>query len=236
MSLSQFEYTCVSSKIEGVVLTFILFLLWSVILIYEFDTTMGRKRHQQKTHPKVVDLNLLSESMLDQPRKRYGQQTDCPICMDGVKYEVETNCGHVFCCQCWINYVAQFSYLNAILCPYCRKNVDILYQCFNGAKLKLNPPSNSEPVEKEIDKILHEIESYNHRCNSEPTTSSMVILHFLQKIAFFEMIIVWVCLFVFLMHMLYCWLITTGSQPLPQADLILMGEIRNTNNTLLTHE
>ena len=115
-----------------------------------------------------MDTNISSQPTRDQPRKRYGQQTDCSICTDDIKYEVETNCGHTFCCQCWINHVTHLNVVGRIHCPLCRQKVNILYQCFSEAEL--NPPRNSENV-GEVDKFLQEIKHYNERNDSEPRTT-----------------------------------------------------------------
>ena len=212
MSLSKVntgEAICIDAFIFGCISLF--WYIFAFIIKYEIEENMKR---QQKTHPKIVDMNSTFASMMDQPRKRYGQQSDCPICMDGIKYELETNCGHVFCCQCWINYVARFSYLNAILCPYCRKNVNILYQCFSEAEL--NPSSNSESA-GDIDKILQEIESYNHRCSDcTPTASSDFHLHYYSILCIKIWLVIinmcWVFLLLSLMYSLGLWLFTPGSQ------------------------
>ena len=110
----------------------------------------------------MADMNIPnSKSQKIEPGKIQGQQNLCPICMDDTKYEVETNCGHKFCCQCWITYVANFSFLIATLCPYCTQRVKILKQCFS--ERELNPPSNFE-------KFLQEIKTYNRRFSDEPRT------------------------------------------------------------------
>ena len=104
----------------------------------------------------------------DQPRKRYGQQIECSICMDDIKYKVETNCGHAFCCQCWINHETHLNVVGTISCPLCRQKVSILHQCFSEAEL--NSPRNSENVGK-VNKFLNEIKRYNHRSGGEPRTT-----------------------------------------------------------------
>ena len=88
------------------------------------------------------------------------------------KIQVETNCGHAFCCQCWINLETHLNVVRSvrrIRCPLCRQKVSILYQCFSEAEL--NSPRNSENV-GDVDKFLNKIKLYNNLPNSDSADDS----------------------------------------------------------------
>ncbi|EFX74792.1 hypothetical protein DAPPUDRAFT_56655, partial [Daphnia pulex] len=120
-------------------------------------------------HPEEREnVNLLRESMRGtkiQPRRRYGQQNQCPVCLNDIEYEVETNCGHIFCCRCWLAYRAHGSFLGAVRCPVCRQQVTILFQGFS--ENELNPASGSDE-EPDLATFIREINSYNRRYSGEP--------------------------------------------------------------------
>ena len=44
---------------------------------------------------------------LPRGRTRSGPNRDCPICLEEVKYAVETNCGHIYCGACIFNVTEQ---------------------------------------------------------------------------------------------------------------------------------
>ncbi|XP_046454876.1 E3 ubiquitin-protein ligase RNF170-like [Daphnia pulex] len=108
------------------------------------------------------------QTEINQPRRRYSQQNECPVCRNDIKYEVETNCGHIFCCRCWLAYMAHMargSFVGAVLCPVCRQQVTSLFQAFS--KNKLNPVSASDE-EPDLANFIREINSYNRRYSGEP--------------------------------------------------------------------
>lgn len=140
------------------------YLLLCLVLIIR----LIKKKIEQTIAPNRASMNLPNESKLVQSRKRFGSQTECPICMCDIKYEVETICGHMFCCQCWFTYVAHSKFFRKILCPYCRKEVNILFQCFSEAELH-HPSSVSESVGN-VEKFLQELNSFNLRYSGKRRT------------------------------------------------------------------
>lgn len=100
-------------------------------------------------------------------RRRYNleNQCQCPVCLNDVQYEVETNCGHVFCCRCWVAYRLHGNWIGAVRCPVCRQQVTILFQCFTESEL--HPPVGTED-EDELNRLLQEINSYNRRFSGDP--------------------------------------------------------------------
>eukprot|EP00826_Nyctotherus_ovalis_P033862 TRINITY_DN2762_c0_g1_i30.p1 TRINITY_DN2762_c0_g1~~TRINITY_DN2762_c0_g1_i30.p1 ORF type:complete len:115 (+),score=11.29 TRINITY_DN2762_c0_g1_i30:159-503(+) len=53
--------------------------------------------------------------------------SSCPICLENITNEVETNCGHAFCFVCvtqlWIS--KNYQQLN---CPYCRRKITLFFE------------------------------------------------------------------------------------------------------------
>lgn len=148
---------------EEVILSAVAFVLALLVFGYYM---MRNERREQTVHPEEREnMNLLRESMRVEPRRRYGSQNQCPVCLNDIAYEVETNCGHIFCCKCWLAYRAHGSFLGAVRCPVCRQQVTILFQCFT--ENELNPTSGSEE-EPELGTFIREINSYNRRYSGEP--------------------------------------------------------------------
>ena len=153
--------------------------LLAIAVTYYFDGVLcmiwDRKR-EQAIQPNVINTNSTSETTVVQSRiSKYSQHTDCPICFEDIKYEVETNCGHVFCCQCWITYAAHARLYNSeVHCPYCTKAVKIVRQFFSEAEL-LNSSLNDLDAVREVDKFLQEIRTYNRRYSGELRTFSEIM-------------------------------------------------------------
>ncbi|XP_035208784.1 E3 ubiquitin-protein ligase RNF170-like isoform X2 [Stegodyphus dumicola] len=90
---------------------------------------------------------------------RTGPDLQCPVCLNELRYPVETNCGHLFCAQCLITYWRHGNWMGAIRCPVCRQTVIVLLQCFRET-----PESESD----ERNQILYDINDYNRHFSGEP--------------------------------------------------------------------
>lgn len=124
-------------------------------------------RIEQPVPSKVVNTNSpAGKTTLVKPKRRYSQITSCPICMDELKYEVEADCGHRFCCYCLVDYWAFKNFSKAIKCPFCRGKIKMLFQYFSEAEL--NAPNRKEA--KKVANLLGKIKIYNSRFSGEPRT------------------------------------------------------------------
>ena len=54
---------------------------------------------------------------------RSAEMEPCPICLSGVAYAVETNCGHVFCAECLLTYWQHDQWPRPARCAVCRRLV-----------------------------------------------------------------------------------------------------------------
>ena len=84
------------------------------------------------------------------------QDQDCPICMNPPTLPVETNCGHVFCINCFAMYWTHAGDFQITKCPMCRSRVTILM---------LTQPIETYTGDMEN---LEKIETYNRRHSGQP--------------------------------------------------------------------
>eukprot|EP01135_Chromosphaera_perkinsii_P009898 Nk52_evm1s1957 gene=Nk52_evmTU1s1957 len=80
----------------------------------------------------------------------------CPVCLCEAENPIETNCGHLFCCACFMEYWRHNRRSQAMTCPYCRSNV-------NG--LILRSPQDSYSAHN-----LSQIGDYNRMYSDLPRT------------------------------------------------------------------
>ncbi|KJE88763.1 hypothetical protein CAOG_00353 [Capsaspora owczarzaki ATCC 30864] len=74
--------------------------------------------------------------MQRQGSRRFHEQDDaCPICLQQVQFAIETNCGHVFCSPCVVEYWRHSAQMQAMQCPNCRQRVTLLLPEFTAAEL-----------------------------------------------------------------------------------------------------
>ncbi|XP_041133394.1 E3 ubiquitin-protein ligase RNF170-like [Polyodon spathula] len=72
-----------------------------------------------------------------QSRLCFHNDSHCPVCLQTATFPVETNCGHLFCAPCLIEYWRHGSWLGAISCPLCRQQVSILCNLFHENQVPL---------------------------------------------------------------------------------------------------
>ncbi|XP_054837648.1 E3 ubiquitin-protein ligase RNF170-like isoform X1 [Eublepharis macularius] len=87
----------------------------------------------------------------------YHRDLTCPICLQKANFPVETNCGHLFCGSCLIEYWKHGSWLGAINCPLCRQKVILLYNI-----------SCENQQDKRSKQIVYDIREYNKRFSGQP--------------------------------------------------------------------
>ncbi|XP_057607825.1 E3 ubiquitin ligase TRIM40 isoform X2 [Chionomys nivalis] len=73
------------------------------------------------------------------PLYKDNEEDICPICLDPVKEAARTDCGHLFCRMCLIQYMDKASVSGVLSCPVCRKpySEGVLgdgYICFSHQK------------------------------------------------------------------------------------------------------
>ncbi|XP_034979386.1 E3 ubiquitin-protein ligase RNF170-like [Zootoca vivipara] len=109
----------------------------------------------EKSFPHLSTRNHLKS--LRQWQRCYRSELNCPICLQATTCPVETNCGHLFCGSCLIEYWKHGPWLEAISCPLCRQKVILLY----------NMPCENLP-DKPSKQIVYDIRDYNKRFSGQP--------------------------------------------------------------------
>ncbi|XP_042318031.1 E3 ubiquitin-protein ligase RNF170-like isoform X2 [Sceloporus undulatus] len=94
---------------------------------------------------------------LRQWKRYYHADVTCPICLQLPTFPIETNCGHLFCGSCLIEYWKHGSWLGAISCPLCRQKVILLY----------NISCENHP-DKHSKQTVYDIRDYNKRFSGQP--------------------------------------------------------------------
>ena len=87
---------------------------------------------------------------------------DCPICLDKLTYAIETNCAHLYCAECFLEYYDRGAPAPSLLpqpvtCPCCRRRVDALITRF----------SHDEEHNPAMSALLTRIQQYNSRFSGE---------------------------------------------------------------------
>ena len=87
---------------------------------------------------------------------------DCPICLDKLTYAIETNCAHLYCAECFLEYYERGAPAPSLLpqpvtCPCCRRRVDALITRF----------SHAEEHQSDMAPVLSRIQQYNSRFSGE---------------------------------------------------------------------
>jgi len=148
-------------------------LLVSFILLVAGFLFIRKKIRVRMVHPEESDnVNSVREAMAgtnsssppSAPRMYDLDQEQCPVCLTNVQFGIETNCGHLFCGQCWLAYRNHGNFLGAVRCAVCRQQVTILFQLFTENEL-----NTAELQEVETrNNLQREINYYNRRFSGEP--------------------------------------------------------------------
>ncbi|XP_073449957.1 E3 ubiquitin-protein ligase RNF170-like [Aquarana catesbeiana] len=81
---------------------------------------------------------------------------NCPVCLQTATSPVETNCGHLFCGSCLIEYWKHDPWMGAISCPLCRQKV-----CYLCNICDVQQDSMNREMQKDI-------RHYNNRFSGRP--------------------------------------------------------------------
>ncbi|XP_077189677.1 E3 ubiquitin-protein ligase RNF170-like [Paroedura picta] len=109
----------------------------------------------EKNYPTLSSRNHI-ESLRHWQQCYYNDWT-CPICLQLTSFPVKTNCGHLYCGSCLIEYWKHGSWLGAINCPLCRQKVILLY--------KISCENQQDRMSKQI---IYDIRDYNKRFSGKP--------------------------------------------------------------------
>lgn len=156
----------------GALTTAVLF----VSLRYSVELLTGSGSQQTRIHPDNEAVVRATRELLarngstpqqdtttNNGRSHLRTQHDitCPICLDTLRYGVETNCGHKACGSCWIAYYDSHSpVVQALRCPVCRRDVNILFTYFTSTE----SAATAEPR----DRITSHVGLYNRRFSGDP--------------------------------------------------------------------
>ena len=91
-----------------------------------------------------------------QGTRELSHDATCPICMTPPTLPIETNCGHVFCLNCFSLYWTHVGEFQPAKCPMCRSRVTLLM---------LSRPREEYTREAEN---LAKVEAYNRRHSGQP--------------------------------------------------------------------
>ena len=88
---------------------------------------------------------------------------DCPICLESASFAVETNCAHLYCAQCFLEYFERGSASasivpQAVVCPCCRRRVDALVTRF----------TLQEETAEAMPALLSRVQRYNTKFSGQP--------------------------------------------------------------------
>ncbi|XP_052657103.1 E3 ubiquitin-protein ligase RNF170-like [Harpia harpyja] len=112
----------------------------------------GQGLHQPGPHPSHSTRESLQIWQPSNP-----SDFSCPICLQTATFQVQTNCGHVYCGSCLITYWKHSPWLAAITCPLCRQKVVLLDNI-----------SCEKQQDKPSKQIVHDIRDYNKRFSGQP--------------------------------------------------------------------
>ncbi|EUB63139.1 RING finger protein [Echinococcus granulosus] len=84
------------------------------------------------------------------PSSNIAEVDDCPICLEDLKFAVETNCRHRFCGECFYAYWQRFPPLSQPNCPVCRSQLRFLLKRFTPTDLDTGDPAERSEVESRV--------------------------------------------------------------------------------------
>jgi len=162
--------------IEGISNDLVFLLIGSTIFVTLVIIILKMFRSSRDIHPRHLEqvqeirqrvLEARGETPEQHPSHRNADDR-CPICIDGLKFAVETNCAHIFCCSCIISYWEHGSSMSAMQCPICRQEVRVLLPDF----------THEEEVSDNVNEQTNKIRLYNRRFSGEPRPLLEYILDF----------------------------------------------------------
>lgn len=146
------------------------------------------------------------------PAPPSSSEITCPICLAEASFPIETNCGHLFCSACIINYWHHLTdniYYSSMKCPMCRQNVSCLLPIFSRTEQQAAMSASPELAE-----VFTKVGNYNRRFGNGPRSftdyfSDLPILlrHVFNELFTFDGYEIWNRIrfgFLFLVAIFYC--------------------------------
>eukprot|EP00088_Acartia_fossae_P036669 TRINITY_DN3787_c0_g1_i1.p1 TRINITY_DN3787_c0_g1~~TRINITY_DN3787_c0_g1_i1.p1 ORF type:complete len:243 (-),score=37.74 TRINITY_DN3787_c0_g1_i1:199-927(-) len=143
--------------IEGVGDEVVVFVGLSLISLYFLYTTLKYLASRQTD-------SQATRVPLDPNGQTRTNNTDCAICLSETRYAVKTNCGHIYCGNCFFEVWRRTSQLSATPCPYCRQKITLLLTYFSQDERNAAEPEEIESRNT----VLTNIHLYNQRYSGEP--------------------------------------------------------------------
>uniref|UniRef100_A0A0K2TDF5 E3 ubiquitin-protein ligase RNF170 n=1 Tax=Lepeophtheirus salmonis TaxID=72036 RepID=A0A0K2TDF5_LEPSM len=134
------------------------FIVYLLYVIYKY---VARNASSNSSSPTSSPSSLMS-NLNNRVRS---ESPECSICLESVRFAVETNCGHVFCGACLVEYVDRLATLSTPTCPYCRQRITMILLYFT--------PEESQDSLQDADRklrnfLIEKIKSYNRSYSDEP--------------------------------------------------------------------
>lgn len=190
------------------VLTFVFLLIAVVMCSYIRNNFLSVQQLNPRIHQESVSqvnqfrnelmsrtTGGVSEASEQEQAQRSRQHTNinCPICLTNSTLPIETNCGHIFCAKCIIQYWSHLTsniYGTNMKCPMCRQSVTCLLPLYSRAEQQA---SSSEYRE-----LFTQINNYNRRFSGAPrsywdyiTDIPILLRHALNELFSFDGLSIW---------------------------------------------
>lgn len=165
---------------DAVLFVITLFLLGVIYIMFSFlKLARNSLRPGDQVNPvihqdAVAEIDTLREERnlgpsappmgeADNHRRRTSINCSCPICLGDCFLPIETNCGHIFCGNCIINYWnhAHINIYNKMKCPMCRQEISVLLPLYT---IREQTQHNTDENRETFDKI----KMYNIRFSGAP--------------------------------------------------------------------
>lgn len=92
-----------------------------------------------------------------------GEIDVCPICLENLKFCVETNCRHRFCGDCFYAYWQRLPPLSRPICPVCRGQLRFVLKRFTLPEMQTSASSDRSRIEGNVD-------LFNRRYSGNPVS------------------------------------------------------------------
>ncbi|VDO08134.1 unnamed protein product [Rodentolepis nana] len=110
----------------------------------------------------IISRSLASYTHVDTSPSN-GEIDICPICLENLKFCVETNCRHRFCGDCFYAYWQQMSPLSNPICPVCRGQLRFVLKRFTIPEMQSDMSLSRSQIESNVD-------LFNRRYSGNPVS------------------------------------------------------------------
>jgi len=184
--------------IEGVddsvlsLVSLVLFISFCVMIRFFKSSFLSVRQTNPTLHRDAVnDINQEPNTHRHLPS---GTQLNCPICIAETVLPIETNCGHIFCGNCIVQYWKHATaniFHSKIKCPMCRQFISCLLPLYNSRdEIRQNVPNLQE--------IKACISNYNRRFSGAPrpfmdyiTDIPVLLRHIFNELFSFQGLEIW---------------------------------------------